>query len=543
LVLLTLLVTTIMSLILLSSWQKPQTQSQLGLYQSDLLLQAMEWEALSAPAQPGQAQSGQTQSGQTQSGQTQSSSPSLRASFLGENPLQEAIKTYETVRTAAQKDLERPISPRRKDLDGTDPQPPSDKGTLVDELDLRLGLLYSQTQQEAKAQQTWEQLVRTPKAEASRQRQVPTAEVLLGLWSAPPRLLPDAELILQQNLKGWFRFQSLEKLYRLQQRQDEVVDLEILEQKVARSAFMRLLVVGALPVLGSIIGIGIALIWGIRRFLRRPTAPATMAQADTDDTRAYLPVAADLASSSASSDSSLASTVLWPEEIIWQVMVLWFSAFLGVSFLLPQLIAAASFHPETLSGRAQAYFELFTYICLMAVGFGILQWSLRPFIPSLLRWLRLRFSGNGWLWGIGGYFVALPLVLVVSLLNQKLLQDQGGGNPILEIILQGRDRFTIVLLWVLVAVCAPLFEETLFRGFFLTSLTRYLPMWQAIACSGLVFAIAHLNVGDLLPLTVLGMLLGFVYLRSRNLFASMLLHSLWNSGSFVGLLILGSSGS
>jgi membrane protease YdiL (CAAX protease family) len=68
-------------------------------------------------------------------------------------------------------------------------------------------------------------------------------------------------------------------------------------------------------------------------------------------------------------------------------------------------------------------------------------------------------------------------------------------------------------------------------------------MWQAIACSGLVFAIAHLNVGDLLPLTVLGMLLGFVYLRSRNLFASMLLHSLWNSGSFVGLLILGSSGS
>jgi uncharacterized protein len=301
-----------------------------------------------------------------------------------------------------------------------------------------------------------------------------------------------------------------------------------------------------MPILGSIIGIGILLLWGIRRFLRRPNGPngtATQIKSEAENQRIRPPVDTELASASVSNDASLATTVLWPTETIWQVMVLWFSAFLGVSLLLPQLISLAGFHPETLSGRAQTYFELFTYGCLMAVGFSILQWSLRPYIPNVLRWLRLRLSGNGLLWGIGGYFVALPLVLVVSLLNQKLLQDQGGGNPILEIILQGRDRFTILLLWFLVAVCAPLFEETLFRGFFLTSLTRYLPMWQAIACSGLIFAIAHLNLGDLLPLTVLGMLLGFVYLRSRNLFASMLLHSLWNSGSFVGLLILGSSSS
>jgi uncharacterized protein len=38
-------------------------------------------------------------------------------------------------------------------------------------------------------------------------------------------------------------------------------------------------------------------------------------------------------------------------------------------------------------------------------------------------------------------------------------------------------------------------------------------------------------------------MLGFVYLRSQNLLASMLLHGLWNSGSFIGLLILGSANS
>ena len=109
--------------------------------------------------------------------------------------------------------------------------------------------------------------------------------------------------------------------------------------------------------------------------------------------------------------------------------------------------------------------------------------------------------------------------------------------------MNGHDTFTIGLLWFLVAVCAPLFEETLFRGFFLTSLARYMKPWQAIALSGFIFALAHLNLGDVLPLSLVGMVLGTVYWRSRNLLASMLLHSLWNSGSFIGLLILGSSGS
>ncbi|NJL42942.1 MAG: CPBP family intramembrane metalloprotease [Pseudanabaena sp. SU_2_4] len=47
-----------------------------------------------------------------------------------------------------------------------------------------------------------------------------------------------------------------------------------------------------------------------------------------------------------------------------------------------------------------------------------------------------------------------------------------------------------------------------------------------------MFALAHLNLADILPLTVLGMVLGFVYMRSGNLLAPMLLHGLWNSGSF-----------
>ncbi len=90
-----------------------------------------------------------------------------------------------------------------------------------------------------------------------------------------------------------------------------------------------------------------------------------------------------------------------------------------------------------------------------------------------------------------------------------------------------------------VSVCAPVFEEVLFRGFWLPTLSRYLPMGAAILLSAFTFALAHLNLSDLLPLTMLGVVLGVVYSHSRNLLAPILLHSLWNTGSLVTLLVLG----
>ncbi|HEY9660386.1 MAG TPA: CPBP family intramembrane glutamic endopeptidase, partial [Allocoleopsis sp.] len=86
-------------------------------------------------------------------------------------------------------------------------------------------------------------------------------------------------------------------------------------------------------------------------------------------------------------------------------------------------------------------------------------------------------------------------------------------------------------------------EEILFRGFLLPSLTKYVPVWGAIGLSSLLFAIAHLSLSEVLPLAVLGAVLGFVYTRSRSLLAPMMLHSLWNSVTMVGLLLLGGGNS
>ncbi|KAL8192725.1 hypothetical protein R6Q57_027173 [Mikania cordata] len=87
-----------------------------------------------------------------------------------------------------------------------------------------------------------------------------------------------------------------------------------------------------------------------------------------------------------------------------------------------------------------------------------------------------------------------------------------------------------------VSVCAPIWEEIVFRGFLLPSLTRYMALWCSILVSSLAFALAHFNMRRMLPLVFLGMVMGTVYTRSRNLLPSILLHSLWNAFVFIDLM-------
>jgi len=505
---LTLLIIALVGVSLLSSWTKPQIQSQLQLYQTNLLLQAAEW-------------------------QPDASLGPTRNALIGNEPLETAIEQYQEVRQSAQTTLERlkradtlTPAPPESELDpelGSAPvrRPPEQQlQQLINQLNLRLGILYAQMGQTDRALQTWQDLIAQAKGQEAAPQLAETARVLAGLWSTPPRLLPSAEEQLSNHLRGWFRYQALVRLYQLQQRQDALLALQEAEQERAESALIRLAIVGGVPVVGSLTGLGLLVIWLVQQVTRQKAASL--------------------------SNAVVAETwpVPWNQETIWQVMVLWFVAFFGISLVVvPLTVKLLGLNPAAFSARTQTFVALFNYMGLVVAGLSILDLCLQPYLSHPWRWFRISWQGSWFWWGLAGYLAALPLVIVISLVNQRLLGDQGGANPLLEVILQSRDGITVTVLFLMVAVLAPFFEETLFRGFLLPSLARYLPTWGAIAASSLLFAVAHLNLSDILPLTALGMVLGFVYLRSQNLLASMMLHSIWNSGSFLGLLILSSGSS
>ncbi len=90
-----------------------------------------------------------------------------------------------------------------------------------------------------------------------------------------------------------------------------------------------------------------------------------------------------------------------------------------------------------------------------------------------------------------------PGGLVTGWLLVRLVGDPGGSNPLLELVLGSRDPLALALLALTAVVLAPLFEETIFRGALLPVLAMRLGPLPGVLLSGLLFAMAHISVGEL----------------------------------------------
>ncbi|EFJ47143.1 hypothetical protein VOLCADRAFT_117916 [Volvox carteri f. nagariensis] len=85
----------------------------------------------------------------------------------------------------------------------------------------------------------------------------------------------------------------------------------------------------------------------------------------------------------------------------------------------------------------------------------------------------------------------------------------------------------------------PLWEETFWRGFFLASLSRVLPLPVCVALSSSAFAGLHLGPGNLLPIAGLSAVCDVLYLRSGSLAGPLLFHAGWNAYQLAGIVLAG----
>jgi len=95
------------------------------------------------------------------------------------------------------------------------------------------------------------------------------------------------------------------------------------------------------------------------------------------------------------------------------------------------------------------------------------------------------------------------------------------------------DLFTVAAA---VVIIAPLAEELLFRGLLQGSLERRLGSWVGIVVAGLVFGLLHGRL-RFLPVSLLGILMGYMVMRTNSILSGVLAHSC-NNGL---VLVLGVS--
>jgi len=184
----------------------------------------------------------------------------------------------------------------------------------------------------------------------------------------------------------------------------------------------------------------------------------------------------------------------------------------------------------------------FGYCSMVIAPLFIIRYQLMGLVPSKIEggWLQWKIKPirEGLFKAISGWLMVMPLVLFIGWLTNEIFGDQGGSNPLLDLVLNSDELIPLLLLLVTTVVLAPVFEELVFRGILLPVLVSKAGKISGVVLSALIFALAHLSVGELPPLFVLGIGLGLMRLSSGRLFPCALMHSLWNGVTFISLLLV-----
>lgn len=178
----------------------------------------------------------------------------------------------------------------------------------------------------------------------------------------------------------------------------------------------------------------------------------------------------------------------------------------------------------------QSLITLIGYVIQMgaSIAFVAVQQRARQVTSSLWRSKGRRVSAPLILWGLVLIFVTgiviEPLLdLFPDVYLDQLNQTIGtGGWAIL---------MTVVL--------APIMEETLFRGLIQGAITERDGATRGILLSALLFGVIHFIPQQVINAFLVGIILGYIYFRTRSLITVMLLHALNNGVAYLSLELLG----
>lgn len=187
-----------------------------------------------------------------------------------------------------------------------------------------------------------------------------------------------------------------------------------------------------------------------------------------------------------------------------------------------------------LSGASGSGVEL---LVLLPLGLITLIWTRMYRSSGLLLGSRFRFGLGALAGGTFAGMLALLLELAFALAILRILRP-GLLESSDELIGHGNLNGDPILILTVVVV-GPVIEELFFRGLLLQGLQRSLGRTTAIAGSAVLFGIAHLadgfveNVISIGNGVLVGLLLGWLFVRYENLGITIAAHATINAGALL----------
>jgi len=130
--------------------------------------------------------------------------------------------------------------------------------------------------------------------------------------------------------------------------------------------------------------------------------------------------------------------------------------------------------------------------------------------------------------------IILPVVIIVTMAMLIINVEITSWVPAPEWLMELFKDMAQDNLWGLLtlAVAAPILEEILMRGIVLDGMLKNYNPWKAIVWSAVLFGIMHLNPWQFVSAFFIGLVMGYLYWKTKSLLLCIFIHALNNGTAF-----------
>lgn len=155
-------------------------------------------------------------------------------------------------------------------------------------------------------------------------------------------------------------------------------------------------------------------------------------------------------------------------------------------------------------------------------------------------WSEIGLRPTSNIWILRGLAIGLLLVPAISLIGMatRSLINEDFVNPQFQALAPAADSLPAAIAVIALAgFLAPLAEEIAFRGVLFQWLRGRMGLWIAALISAFLFGILH-EVPELVPaITVMGVVLALVFVRSGSLWPCVVIHATYNTTVALGFFL------
>jgi len=215
------------------------------------------------------------------------------------------------------------------------------------------------------------------------------------------------------------------------------------------------------------------------------------------------------------------------------VMVFIFS----ILYVLP-VLSFLNYFPAMETMKLTETMILFSSIITVLIFIGapfiwyiiVNKYSIKEMLNHLkLRWERI---DSAFLWGV---VAAVAMVFIVFMIGIILYYGANISEENLSNIEDLASNLSVVSMF-FVIIFQSISEEIFFRGFLLEKIGSIAGDVMAIFVTAILFGLAHISYGKIYPVimpVIMGVFLGFVVIKTKNLYSAITAHMIFNFSTFI----------